>query len=181
MQTNISSEPIDPRKLMHELQKIVNDNTIVTTGVGEHQMDVAHFIKFSRPRQFITSGGLGTMGFGFPAAIGAKVGKPDKEVISKLKALTKDIDILIVLGTWCGDSQEQVPQFLKVIDKMKFPEERLVIVGVDREKESEDMEMSNYDIVLVPTMIVFKGREEIGRITETPETTLEQDLLSILE
>lgn len=107
--------------------------------------------------------------------------EPDKEIISKLKGLTMDIDILIVLGTWCGDSQEQVPRFLKVIDKMKFPKERLVIVGVDREKVSEDMEMSNYDIVLVPTMIVFRGREEIGRITETPETTLEQDLLSILE
>ena len=107
--------------------------------------------------------------------------EPDKEVISKLRGLTKDIDILIVLGSWCGDSQEQVPRFLKVIDRMKFPKERLVIVGVDRSKESEDMEMKNYDIERVPTMIMFRGNEEIGRIVETPETTLERDLLSILE
>jgi len=79
---NIESEPIDPRKLMYELQQVLTPDTIVSTGVGEHQMDVAHFIKFSKPRKFITSGGLGTMGFGFPAAIGAKVSSPENEVIN---------------------------------------------------------------------------------------------------
>jgi len=79
---NIDSNPIDPRKLMYELQKVFTYDTIVTTGVGEHQMDVAHFIKFSKPRRFITSGGLGTMGFGMPAAIGAKLGMPENEVFN---------------------------------------------------------------------------------------------------
>jgi acetolactate synthase-1/2/3 large subunit len=79
---NIDSNPIDPRRLMFELQKVFTEDAIVTTGVGEHQMDVAHFIKFSKPRKFITSGGLGTMGFGFPAAIGAKLGMPEKEVFN---------------------------------------------------------------------------------------------------
>jgi len=79
---DINTEPIDPRKLMFELQKVIDDDTIVATGVGEHQMDVAHFIKFAKPRKFITSGGLGTMGFGFPAAIGAKVAMPKNDVIN---------------------------------------------------------------------------------------------------
>ncbi len=76
----IEATPIDPRRLMFELQRVFTEDTIVTTGVGEHQMDVAHFIKFSKPRRFITSGGLGTMGFGLPAAIGAKVAMPNREV-----------------------------------------------------------------------------------------------------
>ncbi|MFH1391107.1 MAG: biosynthetic-type acetolactate synthase large subunit [Candidatus Diapherotrites archaeon] len=79
---NIDSTPIDPRKLMYEIQQVLTPDTIVTTGVGEHQMDVAHFIKFSKPRKFLTSGGLGTMGFGFPSAIGAKVSSPENEVIN---------------------------------------------------------------------------------------------------
>jgi len=79
---NIDASPIDPRRLMFELGKVFTEDTIVTTGVGEHQMDVAHFIKFSKPRKFITSGGLGTMGFGIPSAIGAKVAMPNNPVFN---------------------------------------------------------------------------------------------------
>ncbi len=57
------------------------DNTIVTTGVGQHQMWSAQYFPFNHPRTWVTSGGLGTMGFGLPAAIGAKVAHPDKIVI----------------------------------------------------------------------------------------------------
>jgi acetolactate synthase-1/2/3 large subunit len=57
------------------------DDTIVTTGVGQHQMWAAQYFKFSRPRNWFTSGGLGTMGFGLPAAIGAQVAHPLKTVI----------------------------------------------------------------------------------------------------
>ncbi len=56
-------------------------NRIVVTDVGQHQMFCARFSKFHSPRTFITSGGLGTMGFGLPAAIGAKLGKPGSEVV----------------------------------------------------------------------------------------------------
>ncbi|MCH4184389.1 MAG: biosynthetic-type acetolactate synthase large subunit [Eggerthellaceae bacterium] len=56
-------------------------NSIVTTEVGQHQMWAAQFIDREEPRTFITSGGLGTMGFGFPAAIGAKIAYPDKQVV----------------------------------------------------------------------------------------------------
>ena len=57
------------------------DNTIVTTGVGQHQMWAAQFFHFNRPRKWVTSGGLGTMGFGLPSALGAKVAYPDNLVI----------------------------------------------------------------------------------------------------
>ncbi|HEY7311263.1 MAG TPA: biosynthetic-type acetolactate synthase large subunit [Gemmataceae bacterium] len=57
------------------------DNTIVTTGVGQHQMWAAQYFHFNSPRRWLTSGGLGSMGFGFPAAVGAQAAHPDKTVI----------------------------------------------------------------------------------------------------
>ncbi|MBU93625.1 MAG: acetolactate synthase 3 large subunit [Chloroflexi bacterium] len=66
-------------KRLYELTK--NKNTIITTEVGQHQMWAAQFYKFEKPNKWITSGGLGTMGFGFPAAIGAQVANPEALVI----------------------------------------------------------------------------------------------------
>jgi acetolactate synthase-1/2/3 large subunit len=65
---------------LHELLRTrgMLDQTIITTGVGQHQMWTAQFFPFNKPRHWITSGGLGTMGFGLPAAMGAKVAHPDK-------------------------------------------------------------------------------------------------------
>ena len=71
---------IHPKHVMLELNKIMKPKDIVVTGVGQHQMFAGHFIRRSKPRTFISSGGAGTMGFGFPAAIGAKVAKPDSNV-----------------------------------------------------------------------------------------------------
>jgi acetolactate synthase-1/2/3 large subunit len=78
--TDIDGIPIDPRKLLHELNRVLKETDIVTTGVGQQQMYASHFLKRTRPRTFISSGGAGTMGFGLPAAIGAKVAKPSVEV-----------------------------------------------------------------------------------------------------
>ena len=63
------------------LNKITDDDAIIVSDVGQHQMWVAQFYRFNHPRTHITSGGLGTMGFGFPAAIGAKFACPDKQVV----------------------------------------------------------------------------------------------------
>ncbi len=73
--------PIDPRRIITELNHALKQTDIVTTGTGQHQMFAAHFLRRSIPRTFISSGGAGTMGYGFPAAIGAKVAKPESEVI----------------------------------------------------------------------------------------------------
>ncbi len=73
--------PIKPQYVIEEVCRQTNSDAIVATGVGQHQMWAAQFYRFTRPRQFITSGGLGTMGFGLPAAIGAQIAKPDATVI----------------------------------------------------------------------------------------------------
>jgi len=75
------SAPIKPQAVIEELHRQTDGQAIVTTGVGQHQMWAAQFYKWRYPRQFITSGGLGTMGFGLPAAIGAKCAMPDKTVV----------------------------------------------------------------------------------------------------
>jgi len=71
---------IKPQQVIEALYKVTNGNAIVASDVGQHQMFAALYYPFNRPRQWINSGGLGTMGFGFPAAMGAKLACPDQVV-----------------------------------------------------------------------------------------------------
>jgi acetolactate synthase-1/2/3 large subunit len=75
------NEVILPQMVVEELYNLTKGDAILTTGVGQHQMWAAQFYKFQFPRQLLTSAGLGAMGYGYPAALGAKVAFPDKQVI----------------------------------------------------------------------------------------------------
>ena len=77
---NLRSDPIKPQKVIYEMSRLLPDDAIVTTEVGQNQMWASHFFKCYGKRMFITSGGLGTMGFGFPAALGAKIARPESVV-----------------------------------------------------------------------------------------------------
>ena len=74
--------PLKPQTVIKEIAEVLTPESILTTDVGQNQMWAAHFFDTQKPRKFISSGGLGTMGFGFPAAIGAKVACPDDSVVS---------------------------------------------------------------------------------------------------
>ena len=74
--------PLKPQSVIKEISEVLTPESILTTDVGQNQMWAAHFYDTQKPRKFISSGGLGTMGFGFPSAIGAKVACPDDPVIS---------------------------------------------------------------------------------------------------
>ena len=74
-------EAIHPARVIEELYAVSKGKAIVATDVGQHQMFAAQFFQYSKPRTYISSGGLGTMGFGFPAAIGAQIGRPDDLVV----------------------------------------------------------------------------------------------------
>ena len=72
---------IMPQQVIETISRLADEGTIIVTDVGQHQMWSAQFYQFAKPRTFLTSGGLGTMGYGLPAAIGAKIGQPKKRVV----------------------------------------------------------------------------------------------------
>lgn len=74
-------DAIPPQYAIQVLDELTSGNAIISTGVGQHQMWAAQYYKYNRPRQWLTSGGLGAMGFGLPAAIGAAVARPDAIVV----------------------------------------------------------------------------------------------------
>ncbi|UUZ86523.1 biosynthetic-type acetolactate synthase large subunit [Paenibacillus sp. P26] len=77
-----SDTELKPQYVIEMIHETTKGEAIVSTDVGQHQMWVAQYYKFNHPRSWITSGGLGTMGFGFPSAIGAQVAHPDRLVVS---------------------------------------------------------------------------------------------------
>jgi acetolactate synthase-1/2/3 large subunit len=77
-----SSEVIKPQRLCQELDRLTGGQAIIATDVGQHQMWLAQYYGFRQPRQSLTSGGLGAMGYGFPAALGAQLAFPERQVIA---------------------------------------------------------------------------------------------------
>ena len=75
------SHQILPQQVIETISKITKGDAIIVTDVGQHQMWTAQYYEFQKPRSFLTSGGLGTMGYGLPAALGAQVGAPGQKVI----------------------------------------------------------------------------------------------------
>ncbi len=74
-------EGIPPQFVVQEIDRVTGGDAVIATDVGQHQMWACQYFRYTQPRQLVSSGGLGTMGFGLPAAIGAQIGRPDKQVI----------------------------------------------------------------------------------------------------
>jgi acetolactate synthase-1/2/3 large subunit len=100
-----SDEVLKPQWIIERIGEMVGEKAVITSDVGQHQMWTAQFYPFDRPRQWINSGGLGTMGYGFPAAIGAKVAKPDNVVIN----VTGDGSILMNVQELVTASENKLP------------------------------------------------------------------------
>jgi len=79
---NDDGDVIKPQKVIHELKRLTNSQAIVSADVGQHQMWTAQLYGFERPRQWLNSGGLGAMGYGVPAAMGAAVARPNETVVA---------------------------------------------------------------------------------------------------
>ncbi|UOE57798.1 acetolactate synthase large subunit [Bacillus sp. CMF12] len=97
-----SEEFLAPQQLIEFVHRYTNGNAIVTTDVGQHQMWAAQYYSFSLPNRWVTSGGLGTMGLGFPAAIGAQLAEPDATVVSLVGdgGFQMTLQELILLKEW---------------------------------------------------------------------------------
>lgn len=119
------NDKISPQWLLEQVYEASKGEAIVVTDVGQHQMWTAQFYKFNKPHNWITSGGLGTMGFGLPAAIGAQIGRPDDQVIAIL-----------------GDGGVQMTiQELAVINERKLPVKVFIVnneaLGMVRQWQEE--------------------------------------------
>ena len=106
------AEGIKPPKLMVEIRKMLPENAIITTEVGQNQMWAALYLKTYKPRTFISSGGLGTMGFGFPAAIGAKVACPDVPVVD----IAGDGSFIMTEQDLATSVSEQIPVVVVILN-----------------------------------------------------------------
>ena len=110
---NDSKETIKPQFAIQRLYELTKEkDTYVTTEVGQHQMWAAQFYKFNKPNRWITSGGLGTMGFGLPAAIGAQVAHPDKLVID----IAGEASILMCIQEMSTAIQHKLPVKIFIIN-----------------------------------------------------------------
>ena len=84
------------------------------------------------------------------------------------------------MATWCGDSKREVPRFYKILDALNFSEKKMQVISVDRNKKAEGFDLTSMNITRVPTFIFYKENKEIGRITERPTKSLEEDMFAIL-
>jgi len=106
---------------------------------------------------------------------------PAPDAVNKLTTTDmSQVTIKIVLGTWCPDSRREVPRFLKIADIINFPSDKITYIGVDNTKLSPIGEYESLGIERVPTFIIYKNNIEAGRIIETPVSSLEQDMVNIL-
>ena len=103
------------------------------------------------------------------------------EQIDELRGRFNDIKFIVFLGTWCSDSHRLIPPFVKLLEKIDYPLERVQLYGVDRNKETKGSEHRLYHIDRVPTIILMRENIEVGRITETVEKNIQYELRQLLD
>ena len=136
-----SDEVIKPHQLFSVLEKVTDSNTIIATDVGQHQMWASQYCGRTKPRSFLTSGGLGTMGYGYGAAIGAKIGNPDSRVIH----ITGDGSFHMNLNELCTTVSYELPVITIVLNnsvlgmvrqwQTKFYEKRYSCTSLERKTD----------------------------------------------
>ncbi len=104
--------PLKPQRAIKEIMSVLSEDDIVTTEVGQCQMWAAHYLGRSKPRTFISSGGLGTMGFGFPAAMGAKVAMPNRNVVD----IASDGSFLMNIQELATVVKEKIPVVVAILN-----------------------------------------------------------------
>ncbi len=96
-----------------------------------------------------------------------------------IKSKANKFDVLIFLGTWCPDSREHVPKFIRIMDEAGVDRKHIKLIGLDRDKTLNGL-TDKYNITRVPTFIFFENGREIGRIVEHPQVSLLNHIARIL-
>lgn len=106
---------------------------------------------------------------------------PAPEAVERLRGVSSEVVVEVVLGTWCPDSKTHVSEFLKVLELADNPFIRAEFVAVPKDKEKRAPYIQGKDIAKIPTFIVLVNGVEKGRIIETPAKTIEEDLAEIIQ
>jgi thiol-disulfide isomerase/thioredoxin len=106
---------------------------------------------------------------------------PSAESVDALKVYVADMKIMVVMGTWCSDSHELVPAFFKVATELGLRKTQIEMIGVDRKKHCPVPDISALRIEYVPTFFVFYKGELKGKIVETVNKSIEQDIQKLLQ
>ena len=104
----------------------------------------------------------------------------NKERLEKIKPLLKDKKVVLIMGTWCEDSQREVPGMMKILNQAGFNIAEMEIIAIDEDKRTKEGLENAYNLAYVPVLIFFEEEKEINRIVEFPINSLEQDMLDIL-
>ncbi len=104
----------------------------------------------------------------------------NEDVIEKLKPLLKNVTIKAFMGTWCKDSQEQIPVFYKALDNADFNYANLELIAVNRSKKKTYNSQRAFKIKRIPTFIFYRNGIEIGRFVEYPRESVEADIFKIM-
>ena len=187
-----SDSVIKPQFVIEKLRELSNDDAIITTEVGQHQMWTAQFFRFSQPRTFLTSGGLGTMGFGLPAALGAQVAFPDRQVIDisgdgsfqmnsqELATLVQfqlPVKIVILNNNYLG----MVRQWQQMFFKQRYSQTTLEL-PIDFVKLAEAYGAVGFNVTRVDEVeaVIKKGFETPGPVLMNFKISREENVLPMV-
>lgn len=106
--------------------------------------------------------------------------KPNEKALKTIQEHINDYEIVVFMGTWCADSQLEIPKFYKLLDLSNFDMNNLEVTALREDKTLPDDSQKEYDVVYVPTIIFIKDGEEVGRFVEYAQEELEEDIAKIV-
>ena len=106
--------------------------------------------------------------------------KTNQSLLTKIKPLLNNKKVTLIMGTWCEDSQREVPGMIKILTEAGYPTSSMDIIAVDEDKTTPGKLEKAFELFNVPTLIFSENGTEINRIVEFPISGLEQDILAIL-
>lgn len=129
----------------------------------------------------INAAGLNQEPFALWFEENSKAYTPDMSLIEEIKPLLKPCYVKVFMGSWCEDSQREVPALLKLLDLADFDSSQLEIIAMTHDKDTPENYEADYQIEFIPTIMFFKDGAELNRIVEYTQETLELDILKILK